>query len=263
MSDAGNQTVTQVTDLFADPSPDARLRSQILPGESVELVAMAGEFAHCSIAQTGVEGFVRNPALVSLSQPPTHIVAVPFVHLYAEPRHEAATRSLLPLNALVACTGETSPLAFPSGNASGNVLRLAGGGWIPQPALRVLSQAPPAIADTARLLVNAPFLPGGRSHHGYDEGGLLQAVLEQSGLRLPHLCAAGLADLAFTGRGSGAPPGSVFMAGSIFGIACGEECFVHASRISRRVVNQSLGELCRDARVDADRIYYADAASVS
>jgi len=160
------------------PRPDrtARLDSEVLFGEEVELFERRDGWAWVRSLTDGYVGYLPDAAL---SDGPgadaTHLVAVPRTFRFGAPDIK---------------TPEPLGLSFLSRLAvieiDGRFARLADGGFVPANHITPLGQIlQPDWAGTAERFVNVPYLWGGRSSLGLDCSGLTQLALAAAGIDAP------------------------------------------------------------------------------
>jgi cell wall-associated NlpC family hydrolase len=225
-----------VLDLRREPDHCSELRSQLLLGEVVRVLARTrdGEWWRVENRTDRYRGWARAWGLVPASaararrweRAARHRVARPWVDVRARPASSTLVSPLF-LNSYVIRgprRGRHHAVELPDGRR----------GWVPTAALRAAVGPRPDLAGRVRGLLGIPYLWGGRTPVGFDCSGFTQQVLAEQGVPLPRdadqqfrACdglAAGerprIGDLAFFGR-PGEPASHV-------GLALGGGYFVHA-----------------------------------
>jgi cell wall-associated NlpC family hydrolase len=137
------------------------------------------------------------------------------------------------------------------GHVHGALLAIEGG-FVPLSYLRAEGEHDEDPAAVAQRLLNAPWLPGGRTCHGIDGCGLVQLALQLCGIAAPHdldlLQQVGdkLAESAPLRRGD------VVFCGSIPGLMIDDQLVIHVSDKIGRVAIEPLhciGEALERRRV--------------
>ena len=181
-------------DLRPEPRHAAELGSQLLLGETVELLGdgpRAGWF-RVRNESDGYSGWVRAWGLVPASR-----------GRVASWRRHSRGRVVVPMGTVMASPGgrtAVSPVFFGNrliargGKRGWRAVELPDGrrGYLPGAALAGTRRVP--LAKRVTSLLGAPYLWGGRSPAGYDCSGFVQQVLLEQGVRLPrdarHQCSA-------------------------------------------------------------------------
>lgn len=89
------------------PLPDARLVTQALHGEIVDVFREEGEFGLCQLRRDRYTGWINLDALSAPALEVTHKVSALRTYCFAEPDLKSAPHFLLSLGARVAATGRT------------------------------------------------------------------------------------------------------------------------------------------------------------
>lgn len=140
--------------LRAENSEKSEMVSQILYGETCEILESEGDFSKIRMDFDGYEGWCYSSVLKKqTSEGSKHIVNEPF-HVFSLPEGE----TLLSLG---------SEVEFPVEN---NVIN---------------DNIRESVAETAKKFLNVPFLWGGRSFFGVDDSGFVQLVYKLHGVHLP------------------------------------------------------------------------------
>lgn len=169
----------------ARPDGMAAMTTQLLFGERVRVCEDDGHWAWGQSELDGYVGYLPSAALDApelLGAPaPSHRVAVPSTHVYAEPDFKARPGAALPYGARLA-VAESLPRAAGRQVA---FAALASGGFVPEAHLAPLAAPAADWAAEAARLIGSPYLWGGRSSLGIDCSGLLQVALQAAGIPCP------------------------------------------------------------------------------
>ncbi len=176
-----------VLSLQSQPDESAEQLSQVLYGEQLHIVDIDRDWKKCEHIESGLTGFLRSDELSENLVDSTHVVNVPYAYLYERPEHESPTTRILSMNSHIQLTGQSKPLIFPSGSFSATVEELSSGEWIITKAVDDVGQYSTDPFLIANQLMNTPYLYGGRSYLGLDEGGLIEVVLRRCGFSIPHM----------------------------------------------------------------------------
>ena len=164
------QSVTvSVVDLCAEPK--GLRKRQLLLGATVTLLELADGWGFVQAAD-GYVGYVQEAALGDLTHP-THFVATPATHGYAEESFKSRDTIALPFGAKVVVTDERQKYFETQF------------GFIPKKHLRPLDQTFNDPATIAQMHYGVPYLWGGNSTRGIDCSGLVAAALTGSGIACP------------------------------------------------------------------------------
>ncbi len=174
-----------LTGLYAGPSFDTELLSQLLNGWTLELLDEEGRFSFLR-QPDGYLGWAFRRYLDDVAPPvPTHIVSAPVTLLMAQPEIGAPIVTRVP--------GGTA-VAAESGFGSWSLVSLAGGrsGYAPASSLRSLVAFPgdtearraQVMADAAHL-IGVPYVWGGCTALGIDCSGFAQLLHRLSGVTIP------------------------------------------------------------------------------
>jgi hypothetical protein len=230
------------------PSHGAEQLSELFRGDEVRVVEQTGGWLRCEHAGTAVSGYVWQPQLESGRFRPTHAVRLPLAYLYAEPSQLAFTPRWLPMNATIRLTGDAAPLLYPGGRPGMPSYRLETGEWIVSSAVAAAGEADGDIASVARRFLHTPYVSGGRSHAGMDEGGLVHTVLARLGWRVPHvrLGQAGTLLRQLTPSPDARRAGGILASDAFLGIWTSDETVVFASAADMCVVERDGHEVLRE-----------------
>jgi len=237
---AGASIVVAVAPVRREPEHASECVTQGLHGEPVRVLEKSpdGAWLRVRLATDGYEGWLRSwyvgERASSAALPASGWVKPRSLRVRALPKRGAAVLAELPWPARLALAGEERGWA---------AVRLEDGrdGFVP--SREVAGGLAPGgdptgarIAKTARALVGAPYLWGGRSAWGFDCSGFVQAVFAWHGLSLPRDSqeqwrrGRGQARSARTRKAS---PGDLLFFGSEervthVALATGSDAFLHA-----------------------------------
>lgn len=153
------------------PDDDADLISELLHGESFQILDLSGEWAWGYSAHDHYVGYVRQGVLGEAPAPAWRVIA----------------RSADVLNAAAAGASVHERLsmgALAAGSVDGDYLRMANG-WITRESLQPIGLTGGDPVTFAEQMIGSPYLMGGRSTDGIDCSGLVQISLSLTGLSAP------------------------------------------------------------------------------
>ena len=228
-----SQVTKGIVDLRRAPRDEARLDSQLLYGEEVNVYDEAGGWAWVQSAGDGYVGYVAAAALTDRVAAPTHSLAALRSYLFTEPALKSPALDLLSMASPLAVVEERQDFA-----------RLAGGGWVFGSHLAPLGETAADYVETALAFRGAPYLWGGRSSVGLDCSALVQIALARSGI-------FALRDTRMQEEILGEPlePGAAVLRGDLVflpdhvAIAVDPETVVHATALHMAVAVEPLGQL--------------------
>ena len=159
------------TPLRAEASDTAEQVSELLPGEPFAILDIAAGWAWGYAVADHRVGYIE---AIELTDPlePTHRVVEAMAPIQPEPDPLAPPLSHLPMGSRLHGTRHGAMLAIE-------------GGFVPLSYLRPEGEHDEDPADVAQRLLNAPWLPGGRTCHGIDACGLVQLALQLCGVGAP------------------------------------------------------------------------------
>jgi cell wall-associated NlpC family hydrolase len=157
-----------VVNLYADPSETSELGSQLLYGEGFALLDTIEGWAWGYGLHDHFVGFLRTDALVAAGET-THIVSAVSTS-FAAGRADGASATLF-LGARIAGTAEGDRLVTENGS-------------VPLADVRTIDDHAGDPVAIAEMLIDAPYLLGGRSAKGIDCSGLVQLSFGMAGHRL-------------------------------------------------------------------------------
>jgi len=169
------QVTSGVAAVREAPLPDARLVTQALHGEIVDVFREEGEFGLCQLRRDRYTGWINLDALSAPALEVTHKVSALRTYCFAEPDLKSAPHFLLSLGARVAATGRTV----------GDWTECARAGWVDACNLADIDAFETDPAGIAARYLEAPYLWGARESLGLDCSGLVQQAFEACGVLLP------------------------------------------------------------------------------
>lgn len=168
--DGTAKTITRPVADLCD-GPDGRRARQVLLGAAVTVFEEVNGWAFVQTAD-GYVGYVDVAAMGPLSAP-THFVATPATHAYAEESFKSRDQFRLSFGARVTVLDERQKyFETPSG-------------FIPKKHLRPLSQPFADPVTVAQMHFGVPYLWGGNSIDGVDCSGLVAAALSACNVACP------------------------------------------------------------------------------
>lgn len=161
------------------PEPDCGIDTELLLGETVDVFERNAGWAFVQAQADGYVGYLPESALRNGEADVTHHVVVPRTFLYPEAELRKPHRAVLSLGSRVKVTGE--------GETRGTrYFLLEGGGAIVAQHLQPLGAFPTCDpVALAVLLLETPYLWGGKSAFGIDCSGLVQLCHAMTGRRAP------------------------------------------------------------------------------
>jgi hypothetical protein len=159
------------TPLRAEPVDGGEQVSELLPGEPFAVLDINAGWAWGYCVADHRVGYVE---AIELTDPlePTHVVVEAMAPIQPEPDPMAPALSFLPMGSRL------------HGKRKGALLSIEGG-FVPASYLRRVDEHDDDPAAVAQRLLNAPWLPGGRTCHGIDGCGLVQLALQLCGVSAP------------------------------------------------------------------------------
>lgn len=171
--------ITPLADILGNPQePDiiSNCDSQLLYGETFEVLASHGAYVLGKGTLDGYEGYVERAQLVKNTLKANAVVIAPSTHLYEMP--DFKSRPLMPLSffSRVYVTGESE-----------NGFTQTSGGWIYTEHVQELKalNLNKDLADIALQFYGTPYLFAGRSKFGIDCSGLVQLSIMGLGFNCP------------------------------------------------------------------------------
>ena len=156
------------------PAATARLATQALFGERVDVFDRQGGFSRIRCHRDHYVGWMRSDALSPAIAPPTHKVAALRTFAYAAPDLKSPLKAMLSLGSRVTVTG-----------TDGDYANCAQAGWIHTRHLALQDAREADAVAVAERYLHTPYLWGGRDSLGLDCTGLTQQAFEAVGVLLP------------------------------------------------------------------------------
>lgn len=169
-----HQAVVGAAAVRKTPTPDGRLETQLLFGETFIVFDRAQGFAWGQSGHDQYVGYVAEGDLAAPAVEPTHRVSALRTYAFAGPDLKTAPVLTLSLNCKVRVEAQ-----------EGRFSRIAYGGWVFEGHLAPFDSKQPDWVAAAERFVGAPYLWGGKESLGLDCSGLIQSALEAAGVRAP------------------------------------------------------------------------------
>ncbi|MBZ4677349.1 MAG: glycoside hydrolase [Anaerophaga sp.] len=160
----------------SEPSESSRLETQILFGESFDILERRNKWAYVRLRYDGYEGWIDDKLIEKLDDRDVElweksegfIVKRPFVKVVKE---SDSTVQYLTAGSRVVFNGEDR-----------NVIRIGYREFYWQ---GTMPESKVELEEVARGLLNAPYLWGGKTFYGIDCSGLVQVVYKTAGIFMP------------------------------------------------------------------------------
>ncbi|MCY4005705.1 MAG: NlpC/P60 family protein [Rhodobacteraceae bacterium] len=160
-----------VADICAEP--DGKLSSQLLFGERFRVLESNRGWSFGQVERDRYVGYVRRESLTD-DVSPTHRVMCLSTSVYDEPDIKSRPTGWFPFGAVLVCGQDVS-----------NFMEIRGGGYVPQPHLRRLSDTSLCPVTLSRQFLGLSYLWGGNGPLGIDCSGLVQMTLLAAGYACP------------------------------------------------------------------------------
>lgn len=169
------EVIEPIADVRREPAHEAALDTQALKGERVTVYESSDEgWAWGQLESDGYVGYLSANALGPAGPLPTHRVCVPRTFGFPGPDIKLPPMIALPMGARIDIAREVDRFALDSFN------------WhYPLSHVAPLSKRQPDFVAVAEMLLNAPYLWGGKSSLGIDCSGLVQIALQAAGVPCP------------------------------------------------------------------------------
>ncbi|MGH6994968.1 MAG: C40 family peptidase, partial [Stellaceae bacterium] len=170
-----HEVIEPIVDLRREPAHEALLDTQALKGECVTVYETSEEgWAWGQLESDGYVGYLSANALGPLGRKPTHRVVAPRTLGFPGPDIKLPPMIALPMGATIEIVREDARFAI---NAYGWHFPLAHVAPLAKPLLDFVG--------VAEMLLNAPYLWGGKTSLGIDCSGLVQIALQVCGHACP------------------------------------------------------------------------------
>lgn len=160
--------------LLTHPLPDARLGSELLFGETVDVFEISDGWAWLQNRTDGYVGYAVASALGEEVHAATHSLGALRSYRFRDPDLKSTVLDVLSMNSPVAVTG-----------AENGFSELAAGGWVWTRHLAGPGEFEADHGAVALRFLGAPYRWGGRSSIGLDCSGLVQMALARCGKVAP------------------------------------------------------------------------------
>ncbi|WP_392342113.1 C40 family peptidase (plasmid) [Phaeobacter sp. BS23] len=231
MSDDGQRLTCRVplSGIFRSPKPGAKFTSQLIFGEDVAILSDGGAYYQVE-SKSGVVGYVEHDHLGQVDTP-SHIVCVPRAYVYVSPNSLAKAVDILSLGSRV-LTDEQR----------GDFAHIDGVGWIYQAHLCTMNdrfRSDPV--SYAELLLNTPYLFGGRSAFGIDCSGFIELCFAILDIAFPRDRGSQFeASLPIEKTRAEPKRGDLVFFSHHVGLMCDKATIIHCGSPDRRVTIQRL-----------------------
>ena len=237
---ARRRVIDPVAPLRRAPQLEAEQLSQLLFGETVEVLEEAEGFAFAQAGRDGYVGYVDAGSLTAAAEGPAELMRVRVLrtHAYTEPSIKSLPEGLYSLNALVAPDAR-----------EGRFIKALDGGWFVADHLAPLGAFETDPVVVAERFIGTPYLWGGNESLGLDCSGLVQQALRACGRACPRDSDQQMALGRPVDPEQGLDRGDlVFWRGHV-GFIAGENALLHANGHHMAVVKEPLDEAIR--RIEA------------
>ncbi|MDO8877918.1 MAG: NlpC/P60 family protein [Pseudolabrys sp.] len=226
------EVIEPIADVRREPAHEAPLDTQALKGERVTVYEISDEgWAWGQLEADGYVGYLSANALGPVGPLPTHKVSVPRTFGFPGPDIKLPPMIALPMGATIDIVRETERFALDAFS------------WhYPLTHVAALAKRQPDFVAVAEMLLNAPYLWGGKTSLGIDCSGLVQVSLHAAGRACPR-------DTYMQERALGQPKtlnelrrgDLVFWKGHV-AIACDAATLIHANAHHMMVVKEPVNE---------------------
>lgn len=169
------QVISGAAGLFEAPDAEARLASQALHGEVLQIYRQENGFGLARAQRDHYVGWIALDAVSAEVVAPTHKVSALRTFAFTGPDLKTRPQYTLSLGAQLVTTGRREGVWVECHRA----------GWVYESHLAPLNKFEDDPAAVARRFLGTPYLWGGRESLGLDCTGLTQQAFEACGLLLP------------------------------------------------------------------------------
>ncbi|UZK70036.1 glycoside hydrolase [Sphingomonas sp. S1-29] len=192
------QTASSIIAIRETPDPASAVVSEVLPGETFEMLELSEQVAWGIGTADGVVGYADAVRLQDFAAP-THRVTAIAGRLREAPDANAAVLATLPAGARLAALGER------------DAFLLTDHGYIAGADVAALDAPTGTVGPVAARLVGVPARAGGRSGAGVDSAGLVFLAHDLCGVRVPRFT-----DLQATTLGIAVPDPDMARVGDVW-----------------------------------------------
>ncbi|HUS98107.1 MAG TPA: NlpC/P60 family protein [Hyphomicrobiaceae bacterium] len=242
-----HHAVQPVTAVRRHPGDIAPRDTEVLYGERVRVFDQAAGWAWAQLETDGYVGYVPASALEPCAAGPTHHVTAVRAIVYSGPSALSEPRMTLSLGSALAVAGETDGFS-----------ELPDGGFIGTRHLSQATRNAPDFVTVAERFLGTPYVFGGRSCHGIDCSGLVQAALSAAGIRAPRdsdMQQVELGESIESGdQLDGLRRGDLCFWPGHVGIMTAPDRIVHANATHMQVTHEPISDVADRSRKDGPRI---------
>ena len=171
---AKHQTATGVAALYATPSQESPMISQLIYGEYFNILEIDGDWAWGQSMKDGYVGYCALNNLTPDLHDPTHHVSALSSHIFPEPNLKSPPVDLIHMMSDVSVIDENQTKGF---------VQLSDGNWIYATHLSKDFGKEP-VSEALKFLYT-PYLWGGKTNAGIDCSGLVQIAFASVGINVP------------------------------------------------------------------------------
>ena len=226
------------TPLRAEAADGAEQVSELLPGEHFAVLDITAGWAWGYCLADHRVGYLE---AIELTDPleATHVVVEATAPIQPERNPIAPPLSFLPMGSRL------------HGHRQGAMLAIEGG-FVPASYLRRVDERDEDPAAVAQRLLNAPWLPGGRTCHGIDACGLVQLALQLCGISAPRELDLLKQVGEMLPQDAPLRRGDLVFCGNLPGLMLDDQLVIHVSETLGRVTVEPLH--CIGAALDRRRV---------
>lgn len=228
------EIVVPTATVHREPSVTSMQVTQALYGEKLKVFDESDAWLKCQLLRDGYEGYIVKDAVADVTSNPTHRVFVPSTLMYPLADIKSQPVVILPMNAQVEVTESDEKFS-----------KLSNGKFVYSTHLKPCDDYETDFVGVAEKFLDVPYLWGGKTIHGLDCSGLVQASLEACGvhaLRDADMQENQLGQKLLINDLDGLRRGDlVFWKGHV-GIMCDDRTLLHANGHHMMTVKEPLAE---------------------